>query len=207
MTLISMAPREALIEQITDARVLQRYGDLNNAAELERAVDIALHNQMRTRMVATELAALEASTTPGRRDALRRAAREFAERVVQRKKIRDLRPSQFAAAEAQAAREAQRALAAGNNRLAAARKRDQLFNGYASRAASRAQDSIEKGLRYLNSFNNPGTRKTSIRRTAIRSTVAGALRPCAQPARNRQPHIARELDQGAAGTRQRACDP
>lgn len=159
MTLISMAPREELIEQITDARVLQRYGDLNNAAELERAVDIALHNQMRTRMVATELAALEASTTPGRRDALRRAAREFAERVVQRKKIRDLRPSQFAAAEAQAAREAQRALAAGNNRLAAARKRDQLFNGYASRAASRAQDSIEKGLRYLNSFNNPGTRK------------------------------------------------
>lgn len=159
MTLISMAPREALIEQITDARVLQRYGDLNNAAELERAVDIALHNQMRTRMVATELAALEASMRPGLRDAMRRAAREFAERVVQRKKIRDLRPSQFAAAEAQAAREAQKALAAGNNRLAAARKRDQLFNGYASRAASRAQDSIEKGLRYLNSFNNPGTRK------------------------------------------------
>lgn len=157
--LLSMAPRETLIEQMTDARVLQRYGDLSNSQELERAADIAVHNQMRTRMVATELAALEASTAPGRRDALRRAAREFAERVVRRKKVRDLRPSQFSAAEAAASREAKKALASGDSRLAAVRKRDQLFNGYASRAASRAQDAVEKGLRYLNTFSNPTTRK------------------------------------------------
>lgn len=157
--LLSMAPRERLVEQVTDSRVLQRYGDLNNAQELERAADIAVHNQMRTRMVATELAALEAATTAGRRDALRRAAREFAERVVRRKKVRELRPGQFSAAEAAAARESSKALAAGDSTLAAVRKRDQLFNGYASRAASRAQDSVEKGLRYLNTFSNAATRK------------------------------------------------
>ena len=158
-TLMTMAPRDVLIEQITDTRVLQRYGDLNNTQELERAIDIALHNQMRTRMVAAELSALAAATAPGHRDAMRRAAREFADRVVQRKRIRDLRPSQFAAAEAAASRDAKKALTAGDSNLAAVRKRDQLFNGYANRAAARAQDSIEKGLRYLKTFSSEGTRK------------------------------------------------
>lgn len=158
--LIKLPPREQLVENVTDQLTLRRYGDLTDAVSVERAVDIALHNQMRTRMVATELAALEgAQQVNGRRDALRRAAREFAERVVQRKKIRDLRPSQFAAGETRAAKLAMEALGEGNMKQAAAYKRDQLFNGYASRAASRAQDAVEVGLRYLNKFNETSTRK------------------------------------------------
>lgn len=158
--LLRMQPREQLVEKLTDQAVLRRYGDLNDTAQIERAVDIALHNQMRTRMVATELAALEGGQAIGtRRDALRRAAREFAERVVQGKRVRDLRPGQFAAGEAKAARMALEAMAAGSSAEAAAHKRDQLFNGYASRAASRAQDRIEVALRYLQKFSETGTRK------------------------------------------------
>jgi predicted GNAT family acetyltransferase len=159
--LLALEPRAQLISQLTDRRMMERYGDLNNEQTLKRAVDIAVHNQHRTRVVATELAALDETLTgqPGGINAVRRAAREYAARVVQRKKVRDVRPSQFTAAETKAARDAQRALAAGDLKLASARKRDQMFNGYASRDASRAMDNVEKWLRYLRKFNNETTRR------------------------------------------------
>ncbi len=159
-TLIAMPERNKLIDAVTDERVLRKYGDLADQDELQRAVDIALHNQMRTRMVATELAVLEKSQAIGtRRDKLRQAAREFADRVIRGKKVRDLRPGQFAAGETRAALLAAEAMRKGDFKEAAARKRDQLFNGYANRAAARAQETVEKQLRYLAKFNETGTRK------------------------------------------------
>lgn len=157
--LLNMRPRAEVIDAMTDAEMLRRYGDLTDKATLDRAVDIALHNQMHTRAVATEIAALEASTTAGRRDALRRTAREFAQRVIQRMQLRSIRPAQYAAGEKAAARESQAALVKGDRQMAASRKRDQLFNGYASREANRAIEMVDKGLRYLRNFNNLTTRK------------------------------------------------
>ena len=159
--LLDMPQRDELIDSITDERMFERHGDLNNEVSMRRAVDVAVHNQHRTRVVTAELAALDASmkAQPGGIAAVRRAARDFAAKVVQRRRVRDLKPGQFTAAEQRAAREAQRALTTGDLRLAAARKRDQLFNSYASRDANKALDRVEKGLRYLKRFNNTSTRK------------------------------------------------
>lgn len=159
--LLDMPPRDELIERLTDRRMFERHGDLNNPTTLQRAVDIAVHNQHRQRVVSAELAALDETmrARPGGVTAVRNAARDHAQRVVARRRIRDLRPTTFTAAETRAAREAQKALAAGDMRLAATRKRDQLFNGYASREASKAAEEIERGLAYLRRFTETGTRK------------------------------------------------
>lgn len=149
--LLKLTPREQVVEQMTDQRVMEQYGDLNNPQTLARAADEAVHNQHRMRVVSTELAALDKTLAnqKGGMAAVRRAARDYAARVVQGRKIRDVRPGMFTTAEAKAAREAQQALAAGDLKLASARKRDQLFNGYAARDASRALNSVDKGLEYL----------------------------------------------------------
>ena len=160
-SLLAMEPRDQLIDRLTDQRMLERYGDLNDPASLQRAVDLAIHNQHRSKVVSTELAALDATlqTMPGGLPALRRAARNAAQDVVARTRVRDVRPGQFGAAESRAAKDSRAALESGDLKLAAIRKRDQMFNGYASRAASRALDKVETGLDYLRKFNRDSTRK------------------------------------------------
>lgn len=152
--LLNLPSRDVVIQQQTDRRMMERYGDLNNPQTLARAVDMAVHNQHRTRVVASELRALDDAlkTTPGGIETVKRAAREYASTVVQRQKIRELRPAQYLAAETRAARDSRVLLENGNLKAAAVRKRDQLFNGYASRDASRALDMVDKGLRYLKKF-------------------------------------------------------
>ena len=160
-SLLAMQPREQVISRLTDQRVLERYGELNDPAELQRAVDQAIHNRFRARVVATELAALDASLKqlPGGLPALRRAARHAAEDVVNRTRIRDVRPGQFAAAETRAAKDARAALESGDLKTASIRKRDQLFNGYAAKNAAKMLDRVDTGLDYLRKFNRDSTRK------------------------------------------------
>ena len=160
-SLLAMQPREQVISRLTDQRVLERYGELNDPAELQRAVDQAIHNRFRARVVATELAALDASLKqlPGGLPALRRAARHAAEDVVNRTRIRDVRPGQFAAAETRAAKDARAALESGDLKTASIRKRDQMFNGYAAKNAAKMLDRVDTGLDYLRKFNRDSTRK------------------------------------------------
>ncbi|MGE0367058.1 MAG: hypothetical protein AB7Q00_15120 [Phycisphaerales bacterium] len=160
-SLLAMQPREQVISRLTDQRVLERYGEMNDPAELQRAVDQAIHNRFRARVVATELAALDASLKqlPGGLPALRRAARHAAEDVVNRTRIRDVRPGQFAAAETRAAKDARAALESGDLKTASIRKRDQMFNGYAAKNAAKMLDRVDTGLDYLRKFNRDSTRK------------------------------------------------
>ena len=92
------------------------------------------------RMLATEANALAKAT--GQRKILIEAAREFAATMVARLKVRDIRPSQYANAEAKAARSAQKASQSGDLKTAAAEKRNELVNHYATRAAYDAQAEV-----------------------------------------------------------------
>lgn len=158
--LLALPPRAPLVQQMTDQRMMERYGDLTNPQSLARAVDQAVHNQHRTRVVTSELQALDETlkTQPGGMQTIKRAARDYAQKTVARQKIRDVRPAQYLAAETRAARDSRALLANGNLKAAAVRKRDQLFNGYASKEASAAMESIDKGLRYLRTFGETSVR-------------------------------------------------
>ncbi len=155
--LLSEEDPQQKIDGITDQRMLERYGDLTDERSIARAADAALHDEARLRFLATEINALNKAV--GSRPILARAAKQFAEATIARLRVRDLRPSQYAAAAARAARAADKAFKAGDIQTAAAEKRNQLVNSYADRAAHDAQTGVAKTVDYLNKFNSDGTRK------------------------------------------------
>ena len=162
--LASPTPDEAISAE-TDARMLRDFSDLSTAEGRNNAANAALANEARTRMVETELSALEQAMAPtvtvgGRRQrTLPGAAKAFARSVINRLKIRDVRVSQYSGSAARAARNAERAMKRGRLAEAALEKRNQLVNNYATRFAGEALDNVKSGLAYLKKFTKEGTRK------------------------------------------------
>ena len=156
--LLSAEKKRDRIERLTDERMLQKYGDLNSPEALQRATDEALHNQAHTKFLHTELQNLAKRT--GARNVLAKAAKNFAEQAISRKKVRDIKAAQYSAAEARAAKNAEKSLAKGDRDSAADHKRAQLLNNYFFKAADKAQIDIDKSLRYLNKFTKESIRKS-----------------------------------------------
>lgn len=147
-------PVKDAIEAETDARMKERYGDLNTPEEVAEAARAAVHNDVRGRMVATELAAI--SGAQGRRRVLTAAAKQLAADMVSRLRIRDLRPGQYEAAERRAAK----AAVSGQNLDEAVRhKRNQLFQFHAAKAVHEAREETKRARDYLRKFENKGTRQ------------------------------------------------
>lgn len=140
----------AEIEALTDVRMLEQFGDLASPEAIEKAADKAIHNDARARFVATEANALAKAT--GQRKVLASAAKEFARAMIARLKVRDIKPGQYANAEVRAAKAAEKASKSGDLATAAAEKRNQLIQNYATRAAYDAQENVDRGLRYLKKF-------------------------------------------------------
>lgn len=145
------------VETEIDARMVERYGDLNSPEALREAVDKAIHNDVRGRFVATEYAML--AQAPGKPRALAAAARKVAQGVVARLRVRDVRPSQHEAAERRSGKAAADSAKKGNIAEAAAHKRSQLVSFFTAKAARDALDEVDKTLRYFRKFANEGTRK------------------------------------------------
>ncbi len=133
-----------LINSMVDQRMLERYGDLKDEAVIQRAIDEALHSRAHTRFLVTELNALKkASGAPA---ILAKAAQAYADKIVRRTAIRDLRPDQYTAAARRAARAADKAFKAGDVQEAAAQKQIQLVNTYAAKAAMDAREEVAKTM-------------------------------------------------------------
>lgn len=145
------------IEALTDVRMLEQHGELATPEAIEQEADRAIHNDARARMVATEANALSKAT--GKPKILREAAKQFAETMVSRVKVRDLKPSMYSNAASRAGKAAEAALRKGDLTTASANKRTQLVNTLGAKAAHTAREEIDKGVRYLTKFNNDGPRK------------------------------------------------
>lgn len=159
--LAAAKPPEEAIANLTDQRMLERYGDITSPQALEDAANEAVHNAARAKFLATELNALQ-KANDARADAgtdkkgrprtvaiLPEAARQFAAELIGRQRVRDVSAHQHQAAEARAAREAAKAFKAGDIVGAAREKRNQLINHYAAKAAMEAQADVAKALRYF----------------------------------------------------------
>jgi hypothetical protein len=155
--LLAATPLKEEIEARAETIMLERHGELSSPEAIAREADKAIHSEARAKMVATEANALARAT--GERKILAKAAKAMAETMVARIKVRDIKPTQYASAEARAAKNAVKASNAGDLRTAAAEKRSQLVNTYATRAAYNAQDEINAALRYLKKFEKEGSRK------------------------------------------------
>jgi hypothetical protein len=156
--LIDAEPMREKIEGLTDQRMLERYGDIQDPETMARAADAAIHNKMRAKVITTELNSL--SKAAGQRKVLNKAAQQYAAAIVARKRVRDIKPSQYSAAETRAARAAQDALKKADLVTAAAEKKNQLVNYYATKAAHEAIDEVGKTVKYLSKFDSETTRKS-----------------------------------------------
>lgn len=142
--LLDAEPAKDTIKRLTDQRMLERYGDLVDEQAIQRAVDEAVHSEAHTRFVASELRALNEAA--GKPSVLAKAAQTYAEQIVARTAVRELRPHLFTAAARRAGRASEEAFRKGDIQTAAAEKQTQLINTYAAKAAMDARADVEKIL-------------------------------------------------------------
>lgn len=141
--LIDREPRESVIEGLTDKRMLEEHGEMSTPGAVEAAANAAVANDARARFVATGLKVLAKSPISARE--LVRGAREAAEAAIAQKRVRDLNPRQYEAAEARANKDAIK-FAAKDPAKAVEAQRASLLNNQLSKATRQAQEDIEKAV-------------------------------------------------------------
>ncbi len=139
----SPSPKQK-IDELTDARMAVQYSEFFDQQSIIEAVEAALHNDVRARMLSAEMAALNGLL--GRKSALNEAAKTVAQDIVQRQKIKDIRPHVRAQDDARLGRMANEAFRKGETVEAARHKRNQLVQFYATKYSYDAKDLIQKHL-------------------------------------------------------------
>ncbi|TPU61322.1 GNAT family N-acetyltransferase [Acinetobacter baumannii] len=139
----SPSPKQK-IDELTDARMAVQYSEFFDQQSIVEAVEAALHNDVRARMLSAEMAALNGLL--GRKSALNEAAKTVAQDIVQRQKIKDIRPHVRAQDDARLGRMANDAFRKGETVEAARHKRNQLVQFYATKYSYDAKDQIQKHL-------------------------------------------------------------
>jgi hypothetical protein len=185
--LLAAKPMKDAVAERTDAEMLRRYGDMNTPAALEAEVQKALHNEARARFVAVELRHIAKATQPVR--VMLETAKQVASDMISDTTIRDLRPGEFVAAEARAARDAERiqrtygitepapelAQRYGTDRQQALirAKRAQLYQNQLAAEALRVKEYVDKQVKYLRGV----MRDSNVKRmgAAAADQVAGLL--------------------------------
>ncbi|HGW3557769.1 TPA: GNAT family N-acetyltransferase [Acinetobacter baumannii] len=139
----SPSPKQK-IDELTDARMAVQYSEFFDQQSIIEAVEAALHSDVRARMLSAEMAALNGLL--GRKSALNEAAKTVAQDIVQRQKIKDIRPHVRAQDDARLGRMANEAFRKGETVEAARHKRNQLVQFYATKYSYDAKDQIQKHL-------------------------------------------------------------
>ncbi|HDG9760978.1 GNAT family N-acetyltransferase [Acinetobacter nosocomialis] len=139
----SPSPKQK-IDELTDARMVVQYSEFFDQQSIIEAVEAALHNDVRARMLSAKMAALNGLL--GRKSALNEAAKTVAQDIVQRQKIKDIRPHVRAQDDARLGRMANEAFRRGETVEAARHKRNQLVQFYATKYSYDAKDQIQKHL-------------------------------------------------------------
>lgn len=145
--LISAEPMNEKITGITDQRMLERHGDLTDQAAIEAAADQIIHNDARARAVHTELSYAEKAQ--GKKTPVLQAARAFAENLVNRTLLRNLRPDLAESAAERARRAAQTALKNDDLALFAAQKRNELVHVQSVRAQVKAKQELTSTMSFF----------------------------------------------------------
>ena len=142
--LINSPTPKQRIDQLTDERMAVQYSEFYDQQSITEAVESALHNDIRARMLAAEMAALNGLL--GRKSALNEAAKTVARDMVQRQRIRDIRPHMRAQDDARLGRMANDAFRKGETVDAARHKRNQLVQFYATKYSYDAKDHVQQSL-------------------------------------------------------------
>lgn len=167
--LAAKRPQDA-INDVADDIMLQQFGELATPQAVAFAADMAVHNDIRLRLIASEANALAKAV--GNKTLLNRAARQLAQETIAAKRLRDIHPAQYTRMEARAAKAAALAQKKGDIATAAAEKRNQLLQAHLARAAYEAQEEAATHLRYLKRMSRLNPKKIDIKQ---REQIEGIL--------------------------------
>ena len=119
LAILDAKPMDEVIDGITEDRMEIENGELNSPQAIEAAADKAVHNEARVKLVAVELRWLTKATQPVR--AMIAAAKSVAKQMLETKRLRDIKPGDYASAAARAAKESQTAYFASQSAETAAK--------------------------------------------------------------------------------------
>lgn len=142
--LISAPTPKQRIDQLTDERMAVQYSEFYDQQSIVEAVESALHNDIRARVLSAEMAALNGLL--GRKSALNEAAKTVARDMIQRQKLKDVRPHVRAQDDARLGKLANDAFRKGLPVEAARHKRNQLVQFYATKYSYDAKDQVQAHL-------------------------------------------------------------
>lgn len=177
-SILDVEPMASVVEGMTDQRMLENFGELATPEAIEAAANDAVHNEARARSLATELKGQADALSPrqdtGRTasngrpitvNALVAAAKEFAENLTARRKVKDLKNAawQHRSAEARAGKAWQEATAKGKTQEAVQAKRDQVLNNAAVKALQDAQAEVKKIGEFFTRVTKGNNEKTVTR--------------------------------------------
>ena len=149
--LLAAPEPKTAVRDLADRIMLERHGELATPEAINDAADMAAHNDLRLRVLATEYNAL-AQASGGAR-LVQSAARQLAAKAIGQKRIRDLSPAQYTRMETRAAKAALAAMKKGDIATAAAEKRNQVLQASLARAAYEAKVETKKHALYLRRMN------------------------------------------------------
>lgn len=130
------------VEGRTDQRMLEKYGDLATPEGISRAADEAIMNDVRLKVLATELSYLNKAM--GSPAAVTRAAKAYAAALIESRVVKNLKPGGYAADAARAGKAALKALGKGETDVAAEQKRLEVLHHAAAREAYAADKEAKK---------------------------------------------------------------
>ena len=141
---------DAAVESATDERMRREHSEFFDEEARRAAVEEALHSEARAQLLAKELRRISETQQPIAQ--IRAAIKEAARRHLEGRRVRDIRPRDFSAAEGRAARKAARAVKDGDVEAATRYKYQQLVQNELARQALKARADVDKAKRSFESI-------------------------------------------------------
>ena len=140
--LVDMRPIKEVVMERTDQRMLNEFSNLTDPRRQELQVQEAIHNEARARFISVELRFLSKSMQPVRYQVA--AAKQVAKELLAKKRLKDIRPSQFSRNEIKAAKATEAAMKKGDTLAAIKAKKSQLLNNQLAKEALEIHKTFDK---------------------------------------------------------------
>ena len=148
--LVDLQDIKDLVKERTDRIMLEDYSELSDPKQQLLAALEAIHNKARAKFIATELRFLSKAMQPVRYQVA--AARQVAKDILAKTPLKEIKPSQFARAQARAVKLTEKAMMEGNTKQAIAKKRAQLVQHELAREAIRIHNVYKKAEKDFDKF-------------------------------------------------------
>jgi len=170
--LVDMRPMKEVVMERTDQRMLNEFSNLTDPRRQELQVQEAIHNEARARFISVELRFLSKSMQPVRYQVA--AAKQVAKELLAKKKLKDIRPSQFSRNEIKAAKAAETAMKKGDTLAAIKAKKSQLLNNQLAKEALKIHQTFDKAQKLFKQVFGPD-KKIAARRNMDLISAARAI--------------------------------